>query len=184
MGVPLHFEDLSREDIQPLVDKLIKRIASWRGRLLSQAARAMLVKTCLASIPVYLLSFLKFPKWALKLLNTHMGHCLWDDTEECHRYHLANWELVSMCKEYGGLGIPSLRDLNISLLASWLRRYKADKEKLWKELIDFKYKTQKPNIFATKSRGGSSFFKSFLRAAQAAKMGYLWKVGNGRQIRF
>lgn len=52
-----------------------------------------------------------------------------------------------MCKEFGGLGIPSLRDLNISLLASWLRRYKSDKDKLWKELIDFKYRTMKPNIF-------------------------------------
>jgi len=28
-----------------------------------------------------------------------------------------------MCKEFGDLGIPSLRDLNVSLLASWLKRY-------------------------------------------------------------
>jgi hypothetical protein len=64
-----------------------------------------------------------------------------------------------MCKEYGGLGIPNLRDLNISLLASWLRRYKSDKDKLWKELIDFKYGTENPNIFVANSSGGSSFFQ-------------------------
>jgi len=28
-----------------------------------------------------------------------------------------------MCKEYGGLGIPKLRDLNICLLASWLKSF-------------------------------------------------------------
>lgn len=43
-----------------------------------------------------------------------------------------------MCKEYGGLGIPSLKDLNIGLLASWLRRYESDRNKLWKEILDFK----------------------------------------------
>jgi hypothetical protein len=64
LGIPLHYEKLRREDIQPLIDKILKRIASWRGKLLSYAARVILIKTCLASIPVYLLSFFKFPKWA------------------------------------------------------------------------------------------------------------------------
>jgi hypothetical protein len=73
LGVPLHFDVLSRDDIQPLVDKLLKKIAGWRGKLLSLVARAMLIQTCLASIPIYLLSFIKFPKWAIKLLNTHMA---------------------------------------------------------------------------------------------------------------
>jgi hypothetical protein len=62
LGVPLHFDNLSREDIQPLVDKILKKIAGWKGNLLSLAARVMLIKTCLTSIPVYLLSFIKFPK--------------------------------------------------------------------------------------------------------------------------
>lgn len=82
-----------------------------------------------------------------------------------------------MCKEHGGLGIPNLRDLNVSLLASWLKRYSADKEKLWKELIDFNYKTNKPNIFLTDTCGASNFFKGFMWAASAARMGYKWNVG-------
>lgn len=183
LGVPLHYDNLSKEDIQPLVDKMLKKIAGWRGRLLSLAARAMLLKTCLASIPVYLLSFIKFPKRAIKVMNTHMSNYLWNDSVESHKYHLANWELVSMSKEQGGLGLPSLRDLNISLLASWLKRYNKDKENLWKELIDYKYDTAEPNIFLSNTIGASSFFKGFMWAAQAARMGYKWKVGNGMKIR-
>jgi hypothetical protein len=76
------------------------------------------------------LSFIKFPKWAIKLLNTHMSNFLWNDLKNNHKYHLANWDMVSMCKEYGGLGIPDLRDLNINLLVSWLKRYKSDKDKI------------------------------------------------------
>jgi hypothetical protein len=70
LGVPLHFEKLRREDLQPIIDKILKRIAGWRGKLLSYAARVTLIRACLASIPIYLLSFFKFPKWALQLINT------------------------------------------------------------------------------------------------------------------
>jgi hypothetical protein len=53
-------------------------------------------------------------------------------------------------KEFGGVGIPNLRDLNICLLASWMKRYEKDRGKLWRELIDFKYRTSKPNVFCSK----------------------------------
>jgi putative lipoic acid-binding regulatory protein len=89
-----------------------------------------------------------------------------------------------MCKEFGGLGVPNLRDLNICLLASWLKRYNADRNKLWKEVVDFKYETLNLNVFLSRTSRSSSFFKGFMWAAQAAKMGYFWKVGNGRKIRF
>jgi hypothetical protein len=91
-----------------------------------------LIQTCIASIPVYLLSFIKLPKWAIKTISSHMANCLWNDKTDRHRWHLANWESIAMCKEYGGVGIPNLRDLNIFLLGSWLRRYQQDEGKLWK----------------------------------------------------
>jgi hypothetical protein len=70
LGVPLYFEKLRREDLQPIVDKVMKRIAGWKGRLLSYGARLTLLKACLASIPIYLMSIIKFPNWAIKAINT------------------------------------------------------------------------------------------------------------------
>jgi hypothetical protein len=137
-SIHLHYDKLRREDIQPLVDKILKRVASWRGKLLSHAARLNLDKSCLASIPVYLLSFIKFPKWAIKLLNSHLANCPWNDSEDNHKYHLANWECVSMLKNFGGLGVLNIRDLNICLLGSWITRYQMDEGKLWKEILDHK----------------------------------------------
>jgi hypothetical protein len=72
--IPINLEQsgkLKREDLQPLLNKILRRIARWRGRLLSYSDKVVLIKTWLASIPVYLLSFIKFPKWALKLISTH-----------------------------------------------------------------------------------------------------------------
>lgn len=104
LGVPLHHSKLRREDLQPIVDALLKRAAGWRGRLLSRAARLELVRSVLASIPIYLLSIIKFPKWAIRLMNSQMAHCLWDNYEGHFKYHQANWDLVSQKKDYGGDG--------------------------------------------------------------------------------
>jgi hypothetical protein len=74
LGVPLHYENLRREDIQPIVDRILSRISSWKGRLLSYGARLILLKACLASIPIYLMSIIKFPKWAIKAVNSQMAN--------------------------------------------------------------------------------------------------------------
>jgi hypothetical protein len=52
LGVPLHFEKLKREDLQPILDKLIKRIEGWRGKLLAYSSRLVLIKSCLTSVLV------------------------------------------------------------------------------------------------------------------------------------
>jgi hypothetical protein len=75
MGILLHYSKLSIDNLQPLVDKIIKMIDGWRGKLLTRFGRIVLIKTCLASISVYLLSFLKFPKWSIDLINSHMINC-------------------------------------------------------------------------------------------------------------
>jgi hypothetical protein len=184
LGVPLHFGKLRKEDLQPLIDNIIKRIAGWRGRLLNHASRLVLIKSCLASIPIYLLSFFKFPKWDVKAINSQMAHCLWDNYEGHHKYHLANWDLVSMKHDFGGLGIPNIRDLNISLLASWIKRFNLDDHKIWKEIVQFKYRTQHPNIFTCSNLSASPFWKGVLWAFKAAKFGYQWLVGNGQNVKF
>jgi hypothetical protein len=120
LRVPLHYTKLRKEDLQPIIDKLIKKAAGSRGRLLNHATKLELVRSVLASIPLYLLSVIKFLKWAITLINSQMSHCLWDDYEGHHHYHLANREMVSQKKEFGALGIPSLADMNMCLLASWV----------------------------------------------------------------
>jgi hypothetical protein len=79
LGVPLHHNKLKREDIQPIVDKIIMRITGWKGKLLSYGARLTLLRVCLASIPIYLMSVIKFPKWDAEAINSQMVNFFWND---------------------------------------------------------------------------------------------------------
>jgi hypothetical protein len=124
LGVPLHYEKLGREDIQPIIDKIIARISCWKGRLLSYGARLLLIKACLASIPIYLMSVIKLPKWAIEVINSQIANFFWNDQEISHKYHLSNIQSLTQKKEHGGIGIPNLlKDLNLCLLAPWVQRY-------------------------------------------------------------
>ena len=56
LEMPLHVDKLSREDLQILIDKILAGIAGWRGKLLSYLGKITLIRSYLASIPLYLLS--------------------------------------------------------------------------------------------------------------------------------
>ena len=65
-----------------------------------------------------------------------------------------------MKKEFGGLGIPNLNDINLCLLGSWVKRYYEGEGKPWKMIIDHKYMAGKINIFAPNlSPSASRFWK-------------------------
>jgi hypothetical protein len=183
LGIPLQYQKLRREDLQPLVDKIIKRIAGRREKLPNKAGRIILIKACLPSIPIYLMSFFKFPRWVIDLINSHMSNCFWDDYEGHKKLHLVNWHLVCMEKEYGGLGVPNLKGLNLFLLGSWIKMYIKDEGKLWRSIVDIKY-CNKDNIFYTDKAHASPFWKRVILVAQAVKFGYRWVPGNGRKIHF
>ena len=144
-----------------MVDKILKKASGWRGRLLSIGKRRVLVQANLASIPAYLMGVIKLPKWATTLINSHLANCFWDDYEGHHKYHLTSWGTVALQKEHGGLGITNIADLNLCLLASWAKRYFSGDNKIWKLIIDDKYNTGKPNIFACSSNGASPLWKGF-----------------------
>ena len=59
LGLPLHFRNITRTDIQPTLVKLVPRLQRWCGKLLSSDARLQLINSVLSAIPVYLISLFK-----------------------------------------------------------------------------------------------------------------------------
>lgn len=70
LGVPLHYDNLKKEDLQPLIDRIIKNISGWLGRYLTYKGKNILLCACIISIPSYLMSMMKFPKWAINDINS------------------------------------------------------------------------------------------------------------------
>ena len=69
LGVPLSPVKLTKNQIQPMVDKIADRLPSWKADLLTKAGRKILVQSVLTSMTVYLLMALDLPSWALKAID-------------------------------------------------------------------------------------------------------------------
>ena len=80
--------------------------------------------------------------------------------------------------------MPDLRDLNLVLLGSWIKRFLKDVGKLWYNIITQKYVRNAVNIFSLPHSNSSVFWRGVLWAAKALKFGYRWVVGDGTKVRF
>jgi hypothetical protein len=61
-----------------------------------------------------------------------------------------------MKKNYGGLGVSELKDMNLCLLVSLVKRYIRDKGNLWRSVVDKTY-YRKGNIFCSDKNHASPF---------------------------
>uniref|UniRef100_A0A8I7BK24 Reverse transcriptase zinc-binding domain-containing protein n=1 Tax=Hordeum vulgare subsp. vulgare TaxID=112509 RepID=A0A8I7BK24_HORVV len=182
LGVPLHYDKLRREDLQPIIDRIIRCISGWLGRHLTYKGKLILLCACIVSSPAYLMVVIKFPKWAIEAINSQMAHSFWGNMGDQHKYHLTNWGLITRKKFFGGLGIPNLNEFNMALLASSGKRFFDNKKRL-ERCYSFKYNTEYPNVLWSKSDNASSFWKSVTWALNASKTFYRWKIGNGRNVK-
>jgi hypothetical protein len=64
-----------------------------------------------------------------------------------------------MRKEFGGMGIPNLQDLNLCLLGSWIKRYIQGEGTVWRNVVDSKYNTRDPNILCCHDAHPSTYWK-------------------------
>jgi hypothetical protein len=137
LGLPLHFRTVKRIELQPLVEKINKRLAGWKGRLLSKAARETLVKSVLSAQPIYHLTVFPTQKWLLQKIDKIRRSFLWkgSNPESCNGGHcLVNWPTTCLPKSKGGLGILDLDRFARALRLRWMwMRWKA-KEKAWVDL--------------------------------------------------
>ena len=108
-------------EVYPIIDRIIKNLSVWLGEYLSCRGKLILLTTCIVNISMYLMSMMKFPKWAIDAITYQMPHFFCGSLRSEHKYHLAKWELISTRKEFGGMGVPNLRDFNLAMLAAWFQ---------------------------------------------------------------
>ena len=69
LGLPLHIRPLRRVDFQPIIDKIVNRLPSWKAKFINKAGRLKLVNTVLSLIPVYFLTAFEPKKWVVKKID-------------------------------------------------------------------------------------------------------------------
>lgn len=116
LGVPLFKGKPRKIHLKPIADKIIAKLASWKGSLLSIMGRVQLVKSVIHSMLLYSFHVYSWPISLLKQLDNCIRIFIWEGDVKVRKLVTVAWKKVCSPTNEGGLGIHSLRALNEAAL--------------------------------------------------------------------
>ncbi|WJZ98950.1 hypothetical protein VitviT2T_017437 [Vitis vinifera] len=186
LGLPLGAPNKAPYMWDGVEERVRRRLALWKRKYISKRGRITLIKSTLASMPIYQMSIFRMPKVVARRLEKVQRDFLWGGGNMEGKIHLVNWEVVCTDKDKGGLGLRKLAMLNKALLGKWIWRYACDKDNLWKQVIKVKYGQEGLGWRPKKANGavGVGVWKEIWKESEWCWDNMIFRVGKGNTIRF
>ena len=116
LGLHLGLSKPKIADFLPLVSRCERRLICT-STLLSQAGRLQLTNSVFSALPTFFMCTFKLHKTVIKQVDKYKKHCLWKGADlNAKNTPKAAWEMVTLPKKEGGLGVLNFRIQNEALL--------------------------------------------------------------------
>lgn len=180
LGFPLIQGKASKKHYEFVVEKIQRRMTSWKGKLLNKTGKICLAKSVTSSIPIYPMQIRLLPKNICTKIDSLTRGFIWGKNDDNKGWSLVNWETVTAPQKYGGLGIRDSRTTNEAFLGKLVWNILNDNDKLWVQVLKHKYIGQQSlwNI-NTQCRKSSITWKSISKAAVALQSGFEMRINSG-----
>ncbi|KAJ4794364.1 RNA-directed DNA polymerase (reverse transcriptase)-related family protein [Rhynchospora pubera] len=163
-----------------LLDRMKAKMAGWKTNMLSHAGRLVLIKSVLASLPVYFMSFEVIPKGIIKQMNSLLAKFFWGKVGQDRYMTFISWKKICTPIDRGGLAVKDLQCFGEALFQKLLWFLMSDDKRLWVQICKAKYY---PRIGFWKSKCNSSashMWKQVDRIKHKFKEEVFWNIGNGQ----
>ena len=117
LGLPLLIGRGKKKAFSRIKDQVGRRIAGWKGELLSRAGREILIKAVAQATPTYTMSCFKLLDSLCMDLNSMVRNFWWGQKENERKMTWISWDKLCQRKSEGELGFKDLRAFNLALLA-------------------------------------------------------------------
>lgn len=117
LGVPIIHGRVTKNTYKHVIDRVLNKLASWKGKVLSYAGRRTLIQSTLNSIPIYTMQSALLLVSVCNRLDQCNLNFLWSGEADNSHGHLVSWERLFRPKGNGGLGLRKAINSNIALLA-------------------------------------------------------------------
>ncbi|RVW41267.1 putative ribonuclease H protein [Vitis vinifera] len=186
LGLPLGAPNRASSMWDGVEERVRRRLALWKRQYISKGGRITLIKSTMASIPIYQMSLFRMPNIVVRRLEKLQRDFLWGGGNMERKAHLVKWEIVCGDKGRGGLGLRRLGLMNKALLGKWIWRYACERENLWKQVIWAKYGQEEYGWRSKKPNGafGVGVWKEIMKENEWCWDSLELRVGKGNKIRF
>jgi hypothetical protein len=117
--MPLSMSKITRSQLQPVIKRIDRRLPGWMPRMLASGGRLQMVNAVLSAIPNYFMSCIAWDKSSTDMVDKLTRAFLWKNQQQVLGGQcLVAWDIVTMPKEQGGLGVRNLQKHNQALMAN------------------------------------------------------------------
>ena len=117
LGLPSLMGKNKRNTFNDVKDKLSKKLAGWKEKLLSKVGKEVLIKVVAQAIPTYTMSYFKIPDSLCDDLTSMIWNFWWGQKGEERKMSWLSWDKLCESKANGGMGFRQLKQFNLALLA-------------------------------------------------------------------
>lgn len=158
LGVPIiHIHGcVKKTTYAHVVDKVLNKLTSWKGKVLSYASRKTLIQFTLSYIPLYTMQTAILPVSVCERLDQCNRNFLGGGSVENTHGHFLSWDRVCRPKGNGGLGLRKARLSNVALMAKIGWKLQTRHQSLSCEIYQQKYLKGKQFIEADGNGQSSS----------------------------
>ncbi|CAI9266205.1 unnamed protein product [Lactuca saligna] len=119
LGIPVG-ENMNRKSSWNLIiENFRNKLSCWKSKSLSFGGRMNLAKPVLGNLPTFYLSLFAAPLGVIETLEKIRRNFIWGGTNNEHKIRWVTWDTILAPKEAGGLGMGSIKAMNLALLAKW-----------------------------------------------------------------
>jgi hypothetical protein len=101
LGIPMNYRKLSNADWNGVLERIEKKLSSWKGKHLSSGGRLVLINSVLSSLPLYMMSFFEVPRKVLWKMDYLRSRFFWQSDQEKKKYRLTKWNILCQPKDTG-----------------------------------------------------------------------------------
>ena len=183
LRIPMHFRKLRNAEWNSVIERIEKKLSSWKGKHLSVGGRLVLINSVLSSLPLYMLSFFEIPRKVLEKIDFLRSRFYWQSEDEKKKYRLAKWSVLCQPKEVGGIGIKNIDSQNKCLLVKWLFKL-ANEEGMWQQILKRKYFRNKTIGEVQVKPGDSHFWSGLMKIKEPFLSHGRFVTNRGINVRF
>lgn len=183
LGIPMHYRKLRKADWNKVLERIEKKLSSWKGKHLSTGGRLVLINSVLSSLPLYMMSFFEIPRKVLEKIEYLRSRFYWQAEEQKRKYRLARWSILCQPKDIGGLGIKNIDVQNKCLLCKWLFKL-INEDGIWQQILRRKYFHNKSIGQVVGKPGDSHFWAGLMKVKELFLSQGKFVAKSGSNVRF
>ncbi|XP_019189720.1 PREDICTED: uncharacterized protein LOC109184127 [Ipomoea nil] len=172
LGVPSLHGRVTSATFSGLLDRVRGRLDGWRSKTLSLAGRITLAKAAL------------LPKEVCLKIEAMVRFFIWGGVGDARKPSLVSWDVVTKCKQEGGLGIRRMQDVNTAFLAKLGWRMRTEQDRLWIRVLMAKYPAMNSRELRDLKRPSSNAWKGICATSSFVEQGLKRVVRNGQETQF